>query len=183
MVFQIEEPPTEERDVALGQYMDAWSRLETILLELLRELLHTDDAATVAVGATLGARQLKDLLNALAALRMRPEGTQKMARLCNRFSGLNTKRNHIIHGRWAVVVHLRTDGNTVAWVRSYTPVDPALAMAGGDYTKPKIGDHFAFTIKQLRGAQAHVSALMGDASAFIGELPSLRLSFEQRPQG
>lgn len=171
--------PTEPRDLALGRYMDTWSRMEGMLYFILRYLLRTDDGATQAITAALTARQWKDLLTAMGVQRLTDEGSKRLTNLCERFSKHNTKRNNIVHGSWALTVHVKDAGDgrsefTTTWVRSYRPVQQDIAKDVGRYDLPAIGGKTAFTIPQMATATTHVEALMGDLSTFLGELPSLQ---------
>jgi hypothetical protein len=177
--YQIPSLPTEPRDLALGQYMDAWSRLETFILLVLRELLGTDERAVRAVAAALSAKQLKDLLTTLGTMRLTDVGAKRLTTLCERFSKHNTKRNNIVHGGWALttIINDAPGGKsliTTTWVRSYTPVQYEAAQNAGRYDLPKVGGVTAFTIPQMQTAMDHVLTLMGEFSIFYGELPSLR---------
>jgi len=153
--------------------------MEGIILLVLGDLLGTDDQAMRAVGATLGARQLKDLLTALGTIRLTEVGAKRLKSLCERFSKHNTKRNHIVHGSWSTVVIMKDAGGglttiTTTWVRSYTAVQYDLAQQAGRYDLPNIGENIAFTIPQMNTALGRVQTLMGDFAALLSDLPLLR---------
>jgi hypothetical protein len=186
--YQIPTLPQEQRDLTLGRYMDAWSRMEGFVRLIFRDLLDTDWEVATAVFASMGTKQMKDVLLALGSIRLTPDGAKRLVNLGERLAKLNTKRNNIVHGTWVVNVLMNDapEGRTsivTTWVRTYTPVQHELAVFAGRYDMPKIGEKSAFTLSQLHTATKHVEALMGDLSQFFGDIPSLRKPPMPPPQG
>jgi len=153
--------------------------MEGFVQMIFRELLGTDGNAAMAVFASMGTKQMKDVLTALGAIRLTNDGAKRLGTLCERLTKQNTKRNHIVHGAWSTVVIISDapEGRkkiTTTWVRRYIPVQHEAAQNAARYDLPKVGGVTAFTIPQLNVTRTHVLALMGDFSTFYGEIPSLR---------
>jgi hypothetical protein len=153
--------------------------MEGFVRLIFRDLLGTDGDAATAVFASMGIKQMKDVLTSLGAIRLTAHGSKRLANLCDRLTKHNTKRNHIVHGAWALTTIMRdaTEGKiefTTTWVRSYTPVHHEAARNAGRYDLPKVGGVTAFTIPQIEAAMEQVLVIMGELSTFYGEIPSLR---------
>lgn len=179
--YQIPNLPQEPRDLALGRYMDAWSRMEGFLYLIFTELTGADAEVSRVLYSTLNAKPIRDVLSSLGSIRLNEDGASRLTKLCERVGKQATKRNHIIHGAWVTSVIISdtkppSDKRiiTTTWVRTYTPVQYELAKQSGRYDLPKVGEHYAFTIDQLERTTNNVLTLMGELSTFLADLPSLR---------
>lgn len=163
--------PTEERDRALGRYMDAWSRLETIMDHVIEGLLRTDWQAAKVLASILYSQQRIKLLEALAAVRLPPQNAERVARICEQISRRNTRRNHIVHGSWQQAMTVYDDHYESEWVRVYTPSDPALA-AIRSYDDSKLLGWYNFTLPALDRAAAEVEVVTSSLSSLMQQIRS-----------
>lgn len=172
--IQIEMLPVDERDAALGKYMDAFSRMEGMLELMVRFLLKTDHIPARAVNSVLYSKQRIDLIEALAASNLSKETAARVAKACERLSRRNMRRNHIVHGIWQQLVLVSDDSVEMMWLRVYSPSDPSLSKLGPD--DPKLAGVYSFTIPELDRATGHVEEML----PILGEL--LKEIREQLPQ-
>ena len=165
--------PTEARDIALGQYMDAFGRLEMLIKFATQELLQIDWAAANAISATVMTKQSIDLLEAAAKLRLTEGGAARVHRICEKLSRRNMRRNHIVHGTWMHTVVITDDGATQEWVRTYSHTDPTMAQLPP--SDPKKAGIYTFTVPELARATDHVQEMVLALSALMEDIPSLRV--------
>jgi hypothetical protein len=166
--IQIEMLPVDERDAAMGKYMDAFSRMEGLLELMVRFLLKTDHTPARAVNAVLYSKQRIDLVEALASACLSEETAAKVARACERLSRRNMRRNHIVHGQWQQLVLVGDDSVEMMWLRAYSPSDPSLSKLPPD--DPKLMGVYSFTIPELHRATDHVEEMLPVLSALLGEM-------------
>jgi hypothetical protein len=89
--------PTDDcRHTALGLFMDSWSLLESQLHFVISKLLIVDLASTEVVMATLGIKQIIDLLVGLGKIKLLQDDAKTLVNLTERLSKLNTKRNTLV---------------------------------------------------------------------------------------
>ena len=172
MDIQIEMLPTDERDKALGKYMDAFSRLESILNHLVQTLLGTDWRAASVLSSVLYSQQNIKLIEALAAVRLPQALAKRVAKECARLSKRNMRRNHIVHGGWQQYVTVYDDHYDSQWIRIYKPSDPTLA-AIQNLDNPKLLGMFSFTIPSLEKATGHVEEMFETLSPLLTEIREL----------
>jgi hypothetical protein len=146
---------------------------------IFRDLLGTEWEVATAIFASMGTKQMMDVLMALGAIRLNEVGAKRLKGLCERLGKQNTKRNSIVHGTWVATViiddHDATQMKiTTTWVRTYTPVQYEKAKHAGRYDLPGIGETSSFTIPQMQTAAKQVATLMGDLANFHECIPSLR---------
>jgi hypothetical protein len=170
--------PTDERDRALGRYMDAFSRVEFMIDRMIQEMLSADWHAGRALSSVMYSHQRIKLLEALAAIRLPEEMAKRVAKQCVRLASRNMRRNHIVHGSWTQFVIVNDDSYSMEWVRNYTPADPTLA-AINDFLDPKLLGTYTFTIPALDKATGHVEEMFETLSPLLKEIHELLLP--QRP--
>src|SRR5208337_1623792 len=111
--------PTNDRDIAMGQYMDAWSSLEDKLFVLFLKLIKTNYDIARAIYATgIQPHKFAALLITIAPYRLTRLEQKTLKPLCKSFNTLALKRNKIIHSVWQI----ETKGNIPQWVRIYSPI-------------------------------------------------------------
>jgi len=169
MEIEITMLPTDERDRALGRYMDAFSRLEILINRMIEALLGTDWEAGRAIASVIYSAQSIKLLEALSAIRLPIALAEKVAKQCDRLARRNMRRNHIVHGIWQQVVTIEADQTKMEWVRAYTPTQPALA-AILDFEDPKLLGTYTFTISALDRATDHVEEMLEALSPLLSEM-------------
>ena len=171
--------PKEERDQALGRYMDAFSRLERMMLMATQVMLNIEVDTLGPIFATLGTRQMIDLLGATAKLRLTTAGAERVKNLCDRIGRRNTRRNHIVHGYWTSYVTPIHGGYDGQWVRRYDHVDPTLMSL--EPVDPKVLGFYNFTIPALDKATGHVEEMVQALSVLLLDTPQL-LARRQTPE-
>lgn len=171
--IQLEHLPSEAKDAAMGRYMDVFGRLEGMVHLAIGLTMEIDLMAMGSVFAVLGTKQSIDLLEAVAQEHLTKEGARRVHLLGVRLGNANRRRNHIVHGSWAMAVLITDEQVTQEWVRTYSHVDPALRKL--PYNDPKVAGTYTFTVPALDTTSGHVEALCQAIGALIEDLPSLRL--------
>jgi hypothetical protein len=171
--FNIALPEREERDLALGDYMDTFSRLEVLMQAATLELLQIDEVRARPFFAALGTKQMIDVLKAAAKTELAEEGANRVRKLCLKLADRNMRRNHIVHGKWTM--HLTPTGEgdnaTCEWIRRYDHIDPSF---GGDPHDPKVLGMYTFTIPVLGKTTDHAQEMVEALSVLIEDIPKLR---------
>lgn len=104
--------PPDEKHVALGRFMDAWSKLEGLLRQKTALLLLTAHEPTArTIVAPLSGKTLMDTNIRLVSLHLPKAGLDEYKGMAKRFGTLNTKRNTIAHGYWVLEIEVRSDGD------------------------------------------------------------------------
>ena len=155
--------------MALGRYMDAFSRLEGRMKVVVEEVLKLNRVTANSIGATLMTKQLIDLLEASVKNNF-PDYSARITKLCERLSRRNMRRNHIIHGRWILVFIIENEGSgsEAYWVRDYNHINPDIENL--PYDDPKRLGIYTFTIQALDKANGHVEEMNEALSALAAEL-------------
>jgi len=161
-------PPTEERDAALGRYMDAWSRLEAAIRFTSQEILDVEPDAAYIIWSAIPTFQSIKVLDAAAKLRLNSEGQQRAGKICEKIARRNIRRNYIIHGEWNTSIRLNLlDPNKPQygeWRRVYTHTDPDL---------PKSDDGSDLTVPALDKTTGHVEDVIEELYSLAEDIPSL----------
>lgn len=160
-------PPTEERDAALGRYMDAWSRLETSINYTTQEILGVDADAGFVIWAAMQTFQSIKVLDAAAKLKFTKVGQQRVTKLCEQLTRRNTRRNYIVHGSWRYRVSIDLisgEPKIGEWRRVYDHIDP-------DRDTPADGS--AVTVAELDQTTDHVKDMIEALWALEQDIPSL----------
>ena len=163
----ISSPPTDERDAALGRYMDAWSRLETSINYSTQEILEIDADAGFVIWAAIQTRQSIDVLDAAAKLKFNKDGRKRVALICEQLIRRNMRRNHIVHGFWRFKVKIGVMGGEPEigeWRRVYDHVDP---------DKEASADGSSFTIAELDKTTGYVEEMIDALWSLEQDIPSL----------
>ncbi|MBS0254921.1 MAG: hypothetical protein JSS36_06855 [Proteobacteria bacterium] len=171
-IIQLESLPPEEKDAALGRYMDAFGRLESMIHIAIGEIVQIDLAVLGSFFAVLQTKQSIDLLDSIAFEHLSDEGADRVTKLCERLARRNMRRNRIVHGAWTQIVILNDKVATQQWVRSYRHINPRIRNLR--YTDSSSSGEYTFTIDQLNNATEHVNKAIQDLSNLIMDLPSLR---------
>lgn len=165
-------PPTDDRDITMGQYIDAWSSLEDKLFVLFFKLTKTNYDIARAIYATgIQAKNLAALLITIAPYRLTKSEQKNLKPLCKNFSTLALKRNKIIHSVWQI----ETKGNNYQWVRMYSPISnedwaETLKHTPRNPHNQSVRKTNRFTIYQLAEAVKEIETLHKDFHNFIRSL-------------
>ena len=160
----IEMLPTEPRDLAMGEFMNAWSELEAQLRSMLSALAGTQIEISIAIGAAIPDNgRMKELLLVLGDIQLRGDADRaELAGICEHLSIANAYRNSIVHGQWLVRNNREATGpgaHPYEWVRVYSIIGRSKEMAavfGTDETSEK---RWVFTIKRLTERAASAAGL------------------------
>jgi hypothetical protein len=177
MSAEIAELPTEERDLALGRFMDAWSELEANLRALLSVLSGAPAEASFSIAAAIpDTGRLRDLLLALGRLQLEDGRDQtELSEICEYLLIQNRYRNSIVHGQWLLTnnraqTSVRGVVHPYMWVRAYTLVDKTKefnAVLGRDV---KAEDQYVFTVERLEQRVQKVRDFSGRISKLTEEI-------------
>lgn len=183
---------TKDRDIALGQYMDCFSRLEGCLSILFWKLLQTDLQTANTVFYELGMKQIVAILVATGRVELSLDDQRRLEALARRIGKCTAKRNHLVHGRWTRNIAVGGDENdrpivkSVVWVRSYMPTDPKQAKEALDRRNQKLNTKYHFTVPRIIEASRQLVQLTKDISGFmktltyIPEPPHTRVRKEEK---
>lgn len=170
-------PPTYDRDLTMGQYIDAWSSLEDLLFVLFWKLVTPNhDIARAIYSTGIQPKNLEELLITIAPYRMTKSEQKKLAPLCERFRNASLRRNKIIHSVWEI----ETKAGKSQWVRIYSPISnekwgELRKVEPKNPQNQKIRSSYRFTIPQLLEEVKQIEILYGEfhnlISNFIDRLP------------
>lgn len=121
---------SQPRDIALGQFMNAWSDLEGSLRILLGLLSGASPQVAQAIAAAIpDLGRMRELLMALGAAHLDDAEQKELDELCKYLTISAMYRNSIVHGQWGIVGNtiIDEDGREVMrseWMRIYVIIDP-----------------------------------------------------------
>lgn len=174
-------PPTDERDLTMGRFIDAWSSLEDKLFVLFFKLIKTNYDIARAIFATgIQVKNFTALLITIAPYRLKKLEQKTLKSLCERLNTLASKRNRIIHSVWLV----ETRSNNPQWVRIYSPISiehwtellkPFNPRNSNNQSVRKIN---RFTIQQLAEVVKEIEKLHEDFDKLITPLIDRLPSYE-----
>lgn len=158
------------RHVALGKFLDEWSKLELSLRFLMTLVFRVPFNATSILSNSLGARGIIDSVGVLGSYRLSENEQRRLTDLLDRFKTNNTRRNHIIHGLWVLEVII-SDANGFPRlfynpVREYKSSDPLHDEKSRDRSNKKFRDNYIFSIRRIHSIRVEVSRLNRDISDF-----------------
>jgi hypothetical protein len=162
--LDVDPPKGDEHHLKLGLFMDAWSRLEQILVLTLAGLLQTHHSRSLLVLEAISSRQLIELMKRLALRTLNGPARDELLRLADRMSRLNSKRNTLVHGHWILeaVVYVRRGDAVLAcqFLRETTPTDPEIAKMILKPENQKVRIKHCFTLKRIDAATRDALALV-----------------------
>lgn len=161
-------------DSTLGSYLRSWDHVEMQLLPLFGKMLGTHQNATlVLLSVGLNQPTLRNILEALASIRLNSENRAELAALVRRWEGASAKRNRIVHGHWMLAIKMvegpsgKRDHTKSKWVRFYDPPDPTTydLMFGNKKDQRLLAKH-QFSLEDIDRAAVDVLTLAGDMKSF-----------------
>lgn len=164
-------PDPNEKHIALGKFMDTWSKLELMLRQKLEHLLLTPDQSTAsAISNSMSGKALADMIQTLASLHLKSKDLREYVALLERFLKINTKRNFLVHGAWVVelIVGFK-DGEPnvdVFEAREYAPVDRDEREALGDLRNQAKRSRYIFRVTDIERIERDIGILYGDLTKF-----------------
>ncbi len=105
-ILYIEEPEDDQRHIALGKFMDAWSSLEIPIGTLLAKATGTERENIAVLMNALGTRGQLDVISVLGRVGLDDAAAVELTDILERVKTSNTRRNHIVHGRWILEARL-----------------------------------------------------------------------------
>ena len=170
-------PPTDDRDIALGQFISAWGYLERELLTIFHLLIGTTFEIAFNIFLTgFRSSTLSDLLKALGQIKLQESEQKQLKNLCKEYTKAAEKRNKIVHGNW-ILEHNPSGSFPTKWVRLYFPIDLSSMRNQINHT---IKGKYRFTIDQLLKCCEEIEALTNDMRNFGGMIMN-RLYPEKLP--
>jgi hypothetical protein len=164
-------PQDSSRHEKLGNFMEAWSALESSLDFVLQKLTGIELGDAALILSKLGTRNALELLEGLALRKFHPDDAKRLINYLDRVSKLNSKRNILVHGRWVLEAnvllrhgeaHLATQ-----FLREVTPNDPEDANKMANPRNQKERVRYTFTLKRIDAASRDVDAVNKDICNFI----------------
>lgn len=169
--------PTNDRDITLGQFMDAWSSLENKLFIFFWKLIGTNFYIARAIFSTgIQTTNLSELLISIAPFRLTDLEQKTLKTLCKRYRSAAQKRNRIVHGVW----YIETKADNSQWVRIYSPINYQLRDEIYNPQNQKIRSAYRFTIRQLTEVVNQIKTLHKDFNNLISPFLD-RLDPEDQP--
>ena len=162
-------PQTDEHHTALGKFLQAWSCVETSLARLLAGLLHCNSRKAFAVFHDLGIRKCLETITSLATAELPDQSLDELSRLLDRITGINAKRNVLVHGTWVLEIviwewkgQIQIKGNLL---REIAPTDFRLRDDIADLRNQKERVRHAFNVRRIQAATriaCEVLLIVGD---------------------
>lgn len=166
--------------VCLGRFMNDWGRLEVALHGLFAEMLGVDAGTASAISRQFSGKSLREVIESLSSHVLSDSKHRELVNLGERFGGLSSKRNKIVHGFWVIEV-IVTDGKPgkgskvrIDTVRQYASISSATEKLLADVTQQKLRCQNLFNIAAINETGRDAISLAGDVSRFadaIGKAP------------
>lgn len=169
-------PDRADRDRVMGEYMNAWSRVENLTRLAIQQMLEIDDLAMRAISAAMTTRSTIDLFLAAAKLTLNKAGISKVRKLYDSLIDRNRRRNNIVHGRWECHVYNPSTGDA-EWLLRYNSID--LEITALPHSDPKVAGLYSFTVSELSQTTTHAERMVVALAKFLAEIPALRLPAPQ----
>lgn len=168
--LELIQPNNDARHIALGRFLDAWSRLEQQIARALAGALAIPWERTSALMNGLGNRGQVDTLRALLPNQLSGEDAETLNRILDRVKANNTKRNNIIHGYWILEVVI-TDRNGAPHpnyreYRRYDPSDPTVAALLDQRANKHARKSYMFSVARINAITKELERLRDDLASF-----------------
>lgn len=164
------QPTDDQRHLALGKYIDAWSNLELRLKAFVCAIFQMEVEALTAMLSALGTRGMLDVLHAHAFQGLTEASRKELERLLECVKENNTRRNHIIHGLWMLEWVVRQHGEKVVarcvQYRMYLPSNEESREAIKHYHNRKERLKYMFTVRRVEALTKALIKLAADVGNF-----------------
>lgn len=158
--------------VCLGRFMNDWGRLEVALYRLFADLLGVDVGTADAISRQFSGKSLRELIESLSSHVLCEARHRELVNLGERFGGLSTKRNKIVHGFWVIEV-IVTDGTRgngskvrIDTVRQAANISNAEEKLLGDIKQQKLRSQLLFNIAAINDVARNAITLASDIARF-----------------
>lgn len=150
--------------------MDAWSLLEQTLCFTLDKMLQAGLQVADIIASSNNLRDLITLISSLASRRASNTDYDKLIKLLDRVTKLNSRRNSLVHGHWVLETYIVIVDNAPAlksqFVREKPPTDHQQAELLHDPHNQAIRAKHTYTLKRIEGVTKDVEALTRDIAVF-----------------
>lgn len=167
------QPTGEERHAALGKFMDAWSKLEMMISELLMLLMEVGREPMPAIINSVGAQGQREVIMALAVERLSEPASMELAKLMERVKTNTTRRNYIVHGYWMLEFHLLNHGGKPAvrtkQLRAYSPTSLDQRRKINTREGRDVASIYRFSLPRITSLTREVGRIREDIAEFIRE--------------
>ncbi len=157
------EPPTFERDLAMGRFIDAWSQVEWEMRNLLRILSKAPAEAAGPIAAAIPDNgRMAELLQVLGKRYLESTECDELDGIIEHVKISNNYRNSIVHGHWGLTSNrekVATRGTVYdfMWIRVYIFIDKLKELNAALGRDPAAQDRYIFSVQRLtkRAQSAH----------------------------
>lgn len=172
IIIPVEFPDMGPYHECLGRFMDGWGRIELQLSLLFQKLLGVDHSRSQALAATLSGKAMIDALTSLSEATLLPDQHRAFVNLMERLSGINTKRNLIVHGHWAAEVFAYNERNgnltfRMKVVREYPASSRRVSNGLADPKNQRDRSKHIYQTKRIDEATSGMARFASDLSEFV----------------
>lgn len=172
-IVYIQEPTDDARHIALGRYMDTWSRLEAALGTMLSHATGIEYTKIHVLMNALGTRGELDVITVLGPVGLNVDLQAALSKLLARIKTNNTRRNNIVHGSWILEIRILDwngqIGTRLNQYRYYEPSDPEAEQAVHLPENRDVRDKYLFSIQRIQALTRELSRLTNDIAIFNGD--------------
>lgn len=172
--IDIVEPDPTPGHIALGRFMDEWSKLELTLNSLLAKILQVEPHNMPVLVNSLGTRGLLDVLSNLGADMFDEPTTNTLVSIISRIKEANTRRNHIVHGYWMLHVcitqHDRGFTHKIEPLRAYDPSAASSRNSLMEDPRSPEKKKYHFTISRMNQLSCEIGRIRLDVRSFGREV-------------
>lgn len=175
----VRQPISDTRHLALGKFMDEWSKLELTLKGTLCNMIGLPFEAIHSVSNSLGTSGMINALSSLSEYRMlNSEGQKIFEKLLERTRANNTRRNRIAHGLWVLEIYPVDRNGTphikLNQVREYHTNHPDHDQLAGDPKNKTFRKNNIFSIRRIHSIRTEISGLNVDIADFNKSLTRVK---------
>ena len=173
-------PSGKEHHTCIGEFIDAWSRLEIKVAFLLTKLAECETRTGFVLFTKLGINQAVNTIYSLATLKTQDAQIKKIDVLLKRLDRLKSKRNIIVHGRWTLEFVVWSRGSEARFamnlLREENPEDFRERGLIADIRNQNERVKHTFNLKRIEAARRDCELLRSDITKFTNIELSMNLS-------
>jgi hypothetical protein len=168
--FPLYQPDDDERHIALGKIMDAWSKLEMALAQLLSKLLKLPFERMPPLVNSLGNKGVQGAIKDLAPTAFHGEELERLYAMLDRVKKNATRRNNLAHGLW-ILEWFILDRRGVPYVqpkqvRAYSPSDAETREKIANPRNRKERKNYMFELRRICAIARSIDGLTNDLQRF-----------------
>lgn len=169
-IAYVKEPMDNRRHIALGRFMDAWSKLESAIATVLCDSTGLDRKEANVLMNALGTRGQLDVIDVLGGSGLSDAQQAELVALMGRVRTNNTRRNYIVHGNWVLEVRLyNANGKLLVRLhqqRRYPVSDKTVRNALNKPENKRDRLKYVFSIPRIDAITKELEQLKDDISEF-----------------